>query len=418
MSSASTPRGLCADSLPPSTEPFRQLADSLTDVFWIYEPSTGSFLYVSPAYDRDWMGDSQELYRNSREWLIPVHDEDRQLLRDSIDQLAGSEGYVLEYRRTTPDGAQRWIEERTLPVRPQCGQLLHFAGVSQDITLRKAAELELLRSARCKDEFLAMLAHELRNPLQPIRWAAALLSRQHLDGPVAEKQAAAIIERQVGHLTRLVDDLMDVSRVTHEKSRLRPELICLGDVIEAAIETHRFLAESMRVHLRVTMPGDVWVRGDAVRLTQVFSNLLHNAVKFSPAGGIVDLCVHCGEGTQQVSIRVRDEGSGIRPDMIDSIFDLFTQEEPSHGRSNGGLGIGLSVVRNLVELHGGVVSAHSDGMDKGSEFVVTLARAASPAAQVISSKTAPTDVGAVADRRAPGRASSCVHQPRQTHHAR
>jgi PAS domain S-box-containing protein len=382
--------------------PFRQIANSLDEVFWIYAPHSDSFLYVSPAYERIWMGNPAGLYADSQEWLLPVHDEDRPSLQASIDHLAHGDGYALEYRRTSPDGTQRWIAEKVRPVAAKRGRLPQFAGVSHDITARKTVELELLRSERCKDELLAMLAHELRNPLQPIRWSAAMLARQNVNGPPSERKAIAVIERQVEHLTHLIDDLLDISRLTHDKIRLQSESVCLGEVLETAIEVHRHLAESSRLRLRVDMPDDkVWVKGDAVRLTQVFSNLLHNAIKFSTAGGAIDLWVHGGPGSQQICVSVRDEGAGIRPDLIDSIFDLFTQDDRSPGRNNDGLGIGLSVVRSLVELHDGEVSAHSGGVGKGSEFVVTLPRAPSPKAARPGTPVAPPGLGAVADRRAP-----------------
>lgn len=261
------------------------------------------------------------------------------------------------------------------------GQAARIAGVSQDITVRKTADLELRRADRRRDEFLAILAHELRNPLGAIRLSAALLARQRVDGPAAEQKAVAVIEREVDHLTRLVDDLLDNARISHAKIRLHSQAVRLDDVIGAAIDANRALADERRLHFQMQLPeDDVWVLGDSVRLTQVFSNLLHNATKFSVAGGIIEIGVRCDVGDKQVAVSVRDEGAGIAADCIDSVFDLFAQEERSLAQEGGGLGIGLSVVRGLVELHGGTVSAHSEGIGKGSEFVVTLPSTNAPPA--------------------------------------
>jgi PAS domain S-box-containing protein len=365
-------------------EHLRQLAQSVNDVLWIYEPHSGLFLYVSPAYEREWMRSADALYADSREWLDPVHRDDRPLLQQAFDRLAGGNGYAIEYRATVRIGEERWIAERAVPVASQGGQALRIAGISQDITARKTADLQLMGLDRRKDAFLATLAHELRNPLEPIRSAAALLARQHVGDPSPEQKAVSIIERQVDHLTRLVDDLLDLARINHGKIRLRSEAVRLEEVIGAAVDANRALAEERRLKLRVqSPPREVWVLGDSARLTQVFSNLLHNATKFSAAGGVIEISVRPSEGGGQVAVSVRDEGAGIAPEVIDSVFDLFTQaEQPltQDTQDRGGLGIGLSVARSLVELHCGKVSVHSDGIGKGSDFVVTLPTTDAPPA--------------------------------------
>ncbi|HEV8689367.1 MAG TPA: HAMP domain-containing sensor histidine kinase [Ideonella sp.] len=248
-----------------------------------------------------------------------------------------------------------------------------FAGLSRDVTVRKNRQIALHRSERSTDERLAMVAHELRAPLQPIRLAAALLAQLHVDGPAIECKAIVIIQRQVGHLSRLVEDLLDDARLTHGKIRLVPEVICLSEVIEAAIDANRALVEANRLQLQLQLPSEaVWLRGDNVRLTQVFSNLLHNAAKFSVAGGTIVVRVDAGQADRPVAVSVRDDGIGMAPELIGSVFELFTQQDPTLAPDHGGLGIGLSVVRGLVELHGGTVTAHSAGIGTGSEFVVTL----------------------------------------------
>jgi PAS domain S-box-containing protein len=374
-------RRLSAQAMAEEDEHLRQLAQSVNDVLWIYEPHSGLFLYVSPAYEREWMRSADALYADSREWLDPVHRDDRPLLQQAFDRLAGGNGYAIEYRATVRLGEERWIAERAVPVASQGGQALRIAGISQDITARKTADLQLMRLDRRKDAFLATLAHELRNPLEPIRSAAALLARQHVGDPSPEQKAVSIIERQVDHLTRLVDDLLDLARINHGKIRLRSEAVRLEEVIGAAVDANRALAEERRLKLRVqSPPREVWVLGDSARLTQVFSNLLHNATKFSAAGGVIEISVRPSEGGGQVAVSVRDEGAGIAPDVIDSVFDLFMQAQQPPAQDRGGLGIGLSVARSLVELHGGKVSVHSDGIGKGSDFIVTLATTDAPPA--------------------------------------
>ncbi|HVF35955.1 MAG TPA: hybrid sensor histidine kinase/response regulator [Candidatus Saccharimonadia bacterium] len=241
---------------------------------------------------------------------------------------------------------------------------------------RAAIGHPVLRADPRKDEFLGMLAHELRNPLAPIRSAAALLARHEQIAPAAARHAVEVIERQVAHLARLVDDLLDVTRITHGKLRLRRDLTALDAIIDAAIEANLAHASANRVRFRVvTPPSGAWIDGDAVRLTQVFSNLLHNAAKFSFSGGSVEIDVH-HEGDGHIVVRVRDFGTGISDAAIGAVFDLFTQEKHALGRDHGGLGIGLALVRELTGMHGGTVAARSDGIGLGSTFTVTLPAAA------------------------------------------
>jgi PAS domain S-box-containing protein len=364
--------------VPSDEQRLRQLAELADDVYWLYEPHAGRFVYVSPAYERQRRRSARALYADREQWLEAVHRDDRALLRDAFGRLAAGADFAIEYRTTLPSGEERWIAEKTLSIGRAAGRPSRVAGVSQDITVRRSAYLDLLRCARRKDEFLATLAHELRNPLAPIRSAAAFLALERSDGPAVERQAIAVVERQVEHLTRLVDDLLDASRIRHGKMRLRVETVRLGDAIDAALEVDRARAGSSRTRLSVDAPdADVWIDGDTVRLTQVFGNLLHNAGKFSADGGVVTLGVRPSADGRQVTVSVRDEGIGIAPERIDSIFELFAQDA-APGRDGSGLGIGLSVVRRLTELHGGSVSARSAGLGKGSEFVVTLPTTQAP----------------------------------------
>jgi PAS domain S-box-containing protein len=245
-----------------------------------------------------------------------------------------------------------------------------------DITERKRAEEALRDADRRKDEFLAMLAHELRNPLAPIRNGLQILKIPGLPRGQLDR-AREILERQVGHMTRLIDDLLDVSRITRGKVQLAREPLELAAIIGRAVEVARPLLDARRHQLTVSLPAEpVRVDGDAVRLAQVFANLLNNAAKFMAEGGEVAVTAQQADG--EVAVCVRDKGVGIRSDMINQVFELFTQVDPTLARSQGGLGIGLTLVRSLVEMHGGRVEALSEGLGKGSTFVVRLPTLADP----------------------------------------
>src|SRR6185436_10710559 len=244
-----------------------------------------------------------------------------------------------------------------------------------------------------KDEFLAMLSHELRNPLAPIANAVQLLRLVSDEGPLQQK-ARAIIERQVSQLTRLVDDLMEVSRITTGRIRLRLESVLANGIVERAVETARPLIDGHRHQLTLALsPQPIWLHADASRLEQIVVNLLTNAAKYTVDGGRIFLSVE--ETGGECVLRVRDTGVGIAPVLLPRIFDLFTQAERSLDRSHGGLGIGLAVVQRLVELHGGRVAAHSS-LGHGSEFVVHLpvmVPDATAAASSIATAAAPSGPG-------------------------
>lgn len=238
-------------------------------------------------------------------------------------------------------------------------------------TARQTDLAEQLRQAdRRKDEFLALLAHELRNPLAPVRNAVTIMRMKNSDDPELA-WCRDVIERQANQLTRLVDDLLDVSRITRGKIKLRIEPLDLATVLEAAVETSRPLIDAHKHELLVTLPKDrVRIEGDLTRLTQVIANLLNNAAKYQNEGGRIELTAFCERGEAVIS--VKDQGVGIAPEMLAQVFDLFSQGERAPDRAQGGLGIGLSLVKNLVEMHGGTVSGVSGGLGKGSEFVVRL----------------------------------------------
>lgn len=255
---------------------------------------------------------------------------------------------------------------------------------------RQAAELR--EADRRKDEFLAMLAHELRNPLAPIRNGLEILRLSDGDA-VAVRQMHGMMSRQVDHLARLVDDLLDVSRITRGKAELRVTTVDLRAVLDRATEAVRPLTDARRHRLTVIQPGrPVWASADIARLTQVVGNLLTNAAKYSEEGASINLSLE--ENGEHAVIRVRDTGLGIPPEMLPRVFELFTQIDRTLDRADGGLGIGLTLVRSLVEMHGGTVAAASDGIGQGSEFMVQLPRLPAGEAHVTES-TAPASVTAL-----------------------
>jgi PAS domain S-box-containing protein len=253
------------------------------------------------------------------------------------------------------------------------------------VAIENARLYEALRDAdRRKDEFLAMLAHELRNPLAPIRNALALLSLKAVDEPTAD-QAREIMTRQVEHLSRLVDDLLDVSRIMRGKIELRKEPVEAATIVHRAVETVQPLIQAHGHELSIRLPSrPVWVEADMVRMAQVIANLLNNAAKYTPFGGRIEVEVQ--ESERAVAFRVRDNGIGIEPPLLPKVFDLFTQAECSIERAQGGLGIGLTLVRNLVEMHGGTVAVSSGGKGQGTEFVIALSTLA-PQQQTLARQT-------------------------------
>jgi signal transduction histidine kinase/ActR/RegA family two-component response regulator len=253
----------------------------------------------------------------------------------------------------------------------------HVAILFNDITRSKESEealrdvnLQLAEAHRRKDEFLAVLSHELRNPLAPIKNSLFVLERAAPGGEQA-RRAHAVIERQVSHMTRLVADLLDVSRITSGKIRLQCEPIDLREVVSRTLEDHRSVFTARGIELHGEQPGRaVWVNGDATRLGQALGNLLHNSAKFTNEGGAVSVMLR-QEGRRAV-LRVRDTGVGIAPDTLGGIFRPFVQADRTLDRSTGGLGLGLALVKGVIELHGGEVSAHSEGVGRGAEFTLGL----------------------------------------------
>jgi PAS domain S-box-containing protein len=294
-------------------------------------------------------------------------------------RVARNEGrYEEEGWRVRKDGTRFWANVLITPVYGRTGDLRGYAKVTRDLTQRRHVE-ELQEASRQMGEFIAMLAHELRNPLAPIRNALQVMGLRRFGDPQLE-WCRGVLDRQVSHLGRLVDDLLDVNRITSGKILLKLVPVDLASVVERAIESSTPLLQQRGHRLEIDLPKTpLIVCADATRLSQVFLNLLNNAAKYTPEGGVVRLEA-AAEGTHAV-VRVRDNGVGISADLLPKIFDLFVQGSRSLDRSEGGLGIGLTLVREIVGLHGGAVSVASPGPGQGSEFLVSLAlhaRAAEP----------------------------------------
>jgi PAS domain S-box-containing protein len=291
------------------------------------------------------------------------------------------------------DGSRFWCRATVTALLDEGKQARSFARVTHDLTEGEAALAQrkradgLAEANRSKEEFMALLSHELRNPLSPILNALNVLRQMRTNDPIIE-QAGNIIDRQVGRMVRLVDDLLDISRITKGKLRLAREPVELRAVVNHAAETARPLIESRKHDFSVALPTEaVWVDADPARMEQVVVNLLNNAAKYTDAGGLIRMSVS-REGDEAV-IRVRDNGVGIAPELLPRVFELFAQVDGSLGRSYGGLGVGLALARNLVEMHDGRLQAASAGPGKGCEFTIKLPARTGPVGREASTVLEP-----------------------------
>jgi signal transduction histidine kinase/CheY-like chemotaxis protein len=277
----------------------------------------------------------------------------------------------IEHRYLGVDGQWHHILSRGVPVRDEGGRICCWAGINLDINRQKHLEAALKREAGRKDDFLALLGHELRNPLAPISLAVDLIRAAGRD-PAAIEPACAIVERQVAHMVRLVDDLLDVARIARGKFQLRKDVIDLAAAVRGVLEDYRPVFAENGLALETELaPGPVWMEADKARITQAVSNLLHNAIKFTDRGGRVAVTLAVEEGAW-AQVRVRDTGIGIPPDLLPSMFEPFMQNQATIGRARGGLGLGLALIKGLVAMHGGTVSAMSEGPGMGSGFTLRL----------------------------------------------
>jgi PAS domain S-box-containing protein len=349
------------------------LADTIPSIVWTCDPD-GLITYANRNWDEYYGfpagGGPDHLTR------IVLHPDEGEAVRELVvESLRAGEKFEFEARHLGREGNYCWFMTRAVPWRDATGNLITWFGITTSIHHHKQLMEQLREADRRKDQFLATLSHELRNPLAPIqsalnvhRLAPDAGGRQHLLG---------IIERQMQLMVRLIDDLLDVSRINGGKLTLRRQRVPAAQVLAAAIETARPLVEHAGHHLEVVVEeGDLWLNADPQRLAQVFANLLNNASKYTEPGGRIDVSLRALDN--EVAVSVRDSGIGMSPEQLAEVFDLFVQVDASLERTRGGLGIGLTLVRQLVEMHGGRVLARSEGLGRGSEFIAFLPLASAP----------------------------------------
>jgi PAS domain S-box-containing protein len=359
-----TDRVWAVEALRDSERRFAGFMQNLPGLAWIKDPD-GRYVYANAAAERAFRTPRADLYGRTDDEVFPPETASQFRANDRKALMSPAGVQVVE-TLAHPDGAVRHALVAKFPIPGPDGAPAYVGGMAVDITDRVRAEEALKEADRRKDEFLATLAHELRNPLAPIRNALEILRMTGGGERVRET-----MERQVAQLTRLVDDLLDVSRITRGKVKLRAARLDLRPVVEGAVETSRPLVEAAGHRLSVSLPAEpLAVEADPVRLAQIVTNLLNNAAKYTEEGGRIWLTVE--RAGPEAVIRVRDTGIGIPAEMLHRVFEMFTQVERPGGHAPGGLGIGLALVKRLAELHGGRVEVHSDGPGQGSEFTVRL----------------------------------------------
>ena len=366
-------RRAAEEKLRDSEARFRALTTASSEVLF---SMSADWSEMRPLDGRSFLASAEA---GSRTWLRDYnHPEDLSKIMARVRESIRTKSiFELEHRRRRLDGTWGWAFSRAVPILDAHGEITDWFGTASDVTLRKTVEIqsrqlaaELSDADRRKDEFLATLAHELRNPLAPIRNGLQLMKMPGVSAAAAE-QIRSMMERQITHMVRLIDDLMDVSRITRGKLLLRTEHVALAVVVNTAVEASRPLVEQMGQELSVTLPQQaLTVNADLTRLAQVFLNLLNNAAKYSRPGGHIHLHVE-GQGSEVV-VSVKDTGIGIAAEQLPHIFEMFAQVDRSLDTSRSGLGVGLALVKRLVEMHGGRVGARSEGLGTGSEFVVRL----------------------------------------------
>ena len=364
-------------------ERFHAFMNATSDVIYRMSPD---WRELRQLQGRSFIADTSD---PSRTWLdkyIPWDEQPR--LQAAIEEAIRTQCvFQLEHRVRRVDGGTGWVFSRAVPLKDQEGNIVEWFGAASDVTERRRAEERLQEADRQKDEFLAMLAHELRNPLAPIGTASEILSRM-LDGDARAQDFVGMIKRQAAHLTRLVDDLLDISRITQGRIQLRRRPTDLTSIITQAVETVEPRLREKKHKLSVTVATShehLYVEGDLARLVQCVVNVLSNAAKYTDHHGEIRVQSRA-EGDTAV-IEIADNGTGIAPELLPKVFDIFVQSDRTLDRAQGGLGIGLAIVKRLIEMHGGRVTAASPGLGRGSTFEIRLPRIARP--QVLSTEEAP-----------------------------
>jgi len=347
---------------------FRALAEDMPHLVWETDPA-GRSTYQNTKW-RGFTGLAGAVSRENWASLIHPHDVDGVMGIWTHSLETGDDYNTFCRLRRASDGEFRWFQIKAAPVRNNVGRIIRWVGTCTDVHEQRKAEEALVQADKRKDEFLAMLGHELRNPLGAIRHAVRI-NEDALDDPASRQWASGVIDRQTAQLSRMVDDLLDVERINRGRIELRLEPLDLATVLGRAIEGVRPTIDQKHQTFSSQIPeGALCIRGDAARMEQIFVNLLSNAVKYTPENGSIQLIAR-SENSEAV-VSVIDNGVGIPPDLLPHVFDLFTQGKMSLDRAQGGLGIGLTVVRSLTEMHGGRVAVESGGKLTGSTFTVKL----------------------------------------------
>ena len=351
-----------------SRQALQAFSDSIPAIAWV--ATADGLLERFNAQWYDYTGKSAAASLG-RAWVDCVHPDDLPAARLTWEAArGGTEAWQIEYRLRRHDGVYRWFLARAVPQMDTAGVLTQWFGTTSDIEGARQANQKLKDADRQKDEFLATLAHELRNPLTPIRTAFHLLSTPKATDNIRSK-AIEIIGRQVGQMSRLLDDLLDVARITQRKLVLKKERMHLAHVVNIAVESARTLADTKHHQLLVTLENPTLeLTADPVRLAQVLTNILNNAVKYTDPGGVIK--VEASREAEELCLTVADNGIGMTPSALERVFTMFAQEETAIERSEGGLGVGLSLAKGIVQLHGGTLSAFSAGAGHGSRFTVRL----------------------------------------------
>jgi PAS domain S-box-containing protein len=375
----------CAeDALRASEERFRILAEATPHFVW-NAGSDGTIGYINPQWC-EYTGLTVEESRAGKYYETAVHPDDVQRILETWAACSAlGEPFEMQYRlRRARDGAYRWFLARAVPIRDAQGRILQWLGTAMDVDdykradeerrqlldSERAARSEAERVSRVKDEFVATLSHELRTPLNAILGWTQLLRAKASD-PKMVGQGLEVIERNARVQAQMISDLLDVSRIISGKVRLDPRAMDLALVVENAVQSVRFAAESKGIILERDLAApEVPLAGDPDRLQQVVWNFLSNAIKFTPAGGRVRIELQSVDGTARV--RVSDTGQGFPPDLAPSLFERFRQADASSTRRHGGLGLGLSIAKEMIELHGGTIGAESPGEGQGAVFWITL----------------------------------------------
>lgn len=357
------------NSLRESEARFRRLADAMPQIVWTARPD-GTIEYCNERLEE--LTGVQRRDDGTVSWEGALHADDLGSTLDAWRRaLEGARTYEATHRLKRVDGTTHWYLTRAIPIQDDDGRVIQWFGTTTDVDVQKRTEQALREADQHKNDFLAMLSHDLRNPFAVIRTSLALLEQAGADTPPG-KRAMAVLGRQVNHMGRLLDDLLDVTRIAKGKLLLTREPLELNAIVRTIAEDHAGMFEREHIDFQVIVPpGPLRARVDGARLTQAIGNLLQNSAKFTPPGGRVTLALRADD-SGHVLINVSDTGAGIQPELLGRVFDPLVQADRTLHQSRGGLGLGLAVVKGVVELHGGTVSAASDGPGRGAAFTIRL----------------------------------------------